>query len=86
MKSVTFIHNDDAKCFHMVVQGTHKLVMIGCINFEDHVLIKRQRVDEKMNVRAGCSRIRKNRVIIESNLCLLLEVMCIFEVLEFTTI
>ncbi len=52
MKFVTFIHNDDAKCFHMVVQGTHKLVMIGCINFEDHVLIKRQRVDEKMNVTA----------------------------------
>jgi hypothetical protein len=24
--------------------------MIGCISFEDHVLIKRRRVDEKMNV------------------------------------
>ncbi len=50
MKFVTFIHNDDVKCFHMVVQRTHKLVMIGCISFEDHVLIKRRRVDEKMNV------------------------------------
>jgi len=41
MKFVTFIHNDDAKCFHMVVQRKHKLVVMGCINFEDHVLIKR---------------------------------------------
>jgi hypothetical protein len=34
----------------MVVQRTHKLVVMGCINFEDHELIKRQWVDEKMNV------------------------------------
>jgi hypothetical protein len=50
MKSTTFIHNDDAKCFHMVVQGTNKLVVMGRINFEDHALIKRQWVDEKLNV------------------------------------
>jgi hypothetical protein len=25
MKSVMFTHNDDVKCFHVVVQGTHKL-------------------------------------------------------------
>jgi hypothetical protein len=41
MKFVTFIHNDDAKCFHVAIQGTHKLVVMGCINFKDHVLIKR---------------------------------------------
>jgi hypothetical protein len=41
MKSMMFIHNDDAKCFLVVVQGTHKLVMMGCINFKDHALIKR---------------------------------------------
>jgi hypothetical protein len=41
MKSTTFIHNDDVKCFHVVIQGTHKLVVMGRINFEDHVLIKR---------------------------------------------
>jgi hypothetical protein len=41
MKSIMFIHNDDVKCFHIVVQGTHKLVMMDCINFEDHALIKR---------------------------------------------
>jgi hypothetical protein len=32
----------------MVVQVTHKLVVVGCINFEDHALIKRQHADEKM--------------------------------------
>jgi hypothetical protein len=31
MKFVTLIHNDDVKCFHMVVQGTHKLVMMGLL-------------------------------------------------------
>jgi hypothetical protein len=41
MKFVTFIHNDDVKCFHVVVQRTPKLVVIGHINFEDHALIKR---------------------------------------------
>jgi hypothetical protein len=40
MKSTTFIHNDDVKCFHVVVKGTHKLIVMGCINFEVHVLIK----------------------------------------------
>ncbi len=38
MKSTTFIHNDDLKCFHVVVQGSHKLVLMGHINFEDRVL------------------------------------------------
>jgi hypothetical protein len=41
-KSVTFIHNDDVKCFHMVVQGTRKLVMMDHINIKDHALIERQ--------------------------------------------
>jgi len=41
MKFATFIHNDDAKCFHMAVQRIHKLVVMGHINFEDHALIKR---------------------------------------------
>jgi hypothetical protein len=44
MKSMVFNHNDDAKCFHVVVQGTHKLITMGHINFKDHVLIKRWRV------------------------------------------
>jgi hypothetical protein len=50
MKYVMFIHNDDVKCFHVAIQGTHKLVVMGCINFKDHALIKRRWVDEKMNV------------------------------------
>jgi hypothetical protein len=41
MKSTKFIHNDDAKCLHMAIQGTHKFVMMGHINFEGHVLIKK---------------------------------------------
>ncbi len=41
MKFVMFIHNEHVKCFHLVVQGTHKLVVVGYINFEDHALIKR---------------------------------------------
>jgi hypothetical protein len=41
MKFDVFIHNDDAKCFHMVVQKTHGFVMMGHINYKDHALIKR---------------------------------------------
>jgi len=41
MKFIMFIHNDDIKCFHMALQGTHKLVIMGRIDFEDHVLIKK---------------------------------------------
>ncbi len=33
--------------------GTHKLVVMGHINFKDHALIKRRWVDEKMNVTGG---------------------------------
>jgi hypothetical protein len=42
MKFATFIHNDDVKCFHVPIQGTHKTYSDGCrINFKDHALIKR---------------------------------------------
>jgi len=34
----------------------------------------------------GCSRMRKNKVIVESNLHLLLKIVRIFVVLEFSTI
>jgi hypothetical protein len=50
MKFAAFIHNDDAKCFHMVVEMTHKFVVIGRITFKDHALIKRQHVGQKKNV------------------------------------
>jgi hypothetical protein len=46
MKYVTFIHNGDVKCFHVAIQKTHKLVVMGCIHFEDHALIKRRWIDE----------------------------------------
>jgi len=52
MKFAAFIHNDDMKCFHMVIQNTHKLVVMGHINFEDHVLIKRWQAS-KMNMTGG---------------------------------
>ncbi len=61
MKFVTLIHNDDVKCFHMVVQGTHKLVVMGHINFEDHALIKRWWGDEKMNVTGEMFKDEKKR-------------------------
>jgi len=86
MKFMTFIHNDDAKCFHMAIQGTHKLVVMGRINFEDHVLIKKWQVDEKMNVSSKMFKDEKKRGIVKSNLRLLLEVVCVFEVLEFITV
>jgi aspartyl aminopeptidase len=49
-------------------------------------LIKSQWVDENMNVMGRMFKDEKNGVIIESNLRLLLEVMPIFEVLEFTIV
>jgi hypothetical protein len=60
MKFVTFIHSDDVKCFHVDVQGTHKLVVTSCINFKDHVLIKRQWVGKKKCMQwVGSSRTKK---------------------------
>jgi hypothetical protein len=35
--------------------------MMGCINFEDHALIKRCWVDEKMNVMSGMFKDKKKR-------------------------
>jgi hypothetical protein len=35
MKSTMSIHNDDVTCFHVAIQRTHKLVVMGNINFED---------------------------------------------------
>jgi hypothetical protein len=49
MKFIDFIHNDDVKCY-VAIQRTHKLVEMGCINFENHVLSKRWWACKKMNV------------------------------------
>jgi hypothetical protein len=40
MRSEVFIHNNDMTCFHVVVQGTQKVVVMGCHNFQDESLIK----------------------------------------------
>jgi urease alpha subunit len=61
MKYVAFIHNDDVECFHVIIQGTHKLVVMGRINFEHHVLIKRWQVGEKMNVMGGTFKEEKKQ-------------------------
>jgi hypothetical protein len=84
MKFAAFIHNDDKKCFHVALQGIHKLIMMGHINFKDHMLIKRQWAGKKMNATGRKFKDKKHEVTIESNLHLLLEIMCDFEILEFT--
>jgi hypothetical protein len=53
MRSTTSIHNDDMKCFHVVIQETNKLAVMGHINFEDHVLIEKCRACKKMNATSG---------------------------------
>jgi hypothetical protein len=87
MKSTTFIHNDDVKCFHVVVQGTHKLVVMGCINFKAHALTKRRWENLKNECDGRDVQGQKKKgVTVESSLRLLLEVVHIFKVLEFTII
>jgi hypothetical protein len=61
----------------------HKLVMMGHINFEDHALIKRWQACKKMYAMGGMFKARKNKVIFKKSLCLFLEVVHIFEILEF---
>jgi hypothetical protein len=45
----------------VAIQGTHKLVVMGHINFKDHALIKKQHEDEKMNVMGGMFKKEKKR-------------------------
>jgi hypothetical protein len=56
---------------------------MGHINFEINALIKRKKAIKKMSATCGTFEDKKNEVIIESNLCLLLEVVCVFKVLKF---
>jgi hypothetical protein len=83
MKSTMSIHNGDVKCFHVVVQKTHKLVVMGHINLKDYVLIKRQWAGKNMIATDRMFKDKKNEVTIKSNLRLLLEIVFDFEVLEF---
>jgi len=55
-----------------------------CINFKDHVLIKRWWASKKMNVTSRKFKDKKNKVIVENSLCLLLKAVRVFKVLEFT--
>jgi hypothetical protein len=70
----------------VVVQGIHKLVVMGHINFKDHALIKRQWANEKMNVMSELFKDEKKKVTIKNNLRLLLKIVRIFKVLEFTIV
>jgi hypothetical protein len=58
MKFEVFIHNDDMMCFHVAIQGTQKMVMMGCHNFKDETLIKRWQSGQKMN---GTGKKLKNK-------------------------
>ncbi len=60
VKFVAFIHNDDVKCFHVAIQGTHKLVVMGYINFKDRALIKRWWASKKLNVMGEKFKDEKN--------------------------
>ncbi len=44
-----FIHSDEMTCFHVVVQGTQKVIMTSHCNFKDRELIKRQWATQKTN-------------------------------------
>jgi len=61
MKFKMFVHNDDIKCFHVVIQRAHKLIVMGRINFEDRALIKRWQANEKMNVMGKMFKDEKKR-------------------------
>jgi hypothetical protein len=51
MKTKAFIHNDEVTCFHMAVQGTQKVIVMGHHNFKDSELNKRWRATQKTNKR-----------------------------------
>jgi len=57
--------------------------MMGHINCKDHALIKRWWKNKKMNV-MGMMFDEKEGVIVKSDFHVLLEVVSIFEVMEFT--
>jgi hypothetical protein len=39
MESEALIFNDETKCLHVAIQGTHKFRMMACINYKDQALI-----------------------------------------------
>ncbi len=81
-KFEAFIHNDDVKRFHMVIQGKQKMVVMGHINFKEQALIKKQRASKKMNAIGG--KFKDEKGVIIKSFCLLSKVVNVFEVLEIT--
>ncbi len=41
MEFEVLIHNDEEKCFHVALQETQNVVVMGYINFVDEALIRR---------------------------------------------
>jgi hypothetical protein len=82
MKYEAFIHNGNVKCLHVAIQGTLKMVVMGCINFENQSLIKRWQANEKMNAMGGKFKNEKNDITIESGFHFLPKVVSVFKVME----
>jgi hypothetical protein len=66
MRFEAFIHNDDVTSFHVAIQGTQKVVVMGFHNFKNEELIKRRRVGQKMDAMGEKFKDEKNGVIIET--------------------
>jgi hypothetical protein len=66
MRFEAFIHNDDVTCFYVVVQGTQKVVVMGCHNFKDEALIKRWWASQKNKCNGREAQGKKNEVTIET--------------------
>jgi hypothetical protein len=62
MKFEMFIHNDEVTCFHMVVQGTQKVIMMDCHNFKDEALIEKWHATQKTN--ETCWKLKDKNIII----------------------
>ncbi len=71
MRSKAFIHNDDMMCFHVVVQGTQKVVVMGHHNFKDEALIKRWWASQNNECNRKEAQGKKNQKTIETCFCLL---------------
>ncbi len=53
MRFEMFIHNDEVTCFHMVIQGTKKVIVMDRHNFKDEELVKKQKATQKTNETGG---------------------------------
>jgi hypothetical protein len=42
MRFEVLIYNDEVKCFHVVIHGTQRVIVMGHHSFKDRGLIKRQ--------------------------------------------